>query len=62
MIENNDDGLTSRQGASFDVLITTYTTIQSRQASTERKPHVKRIPDRRSSDGNVSWYKDTIVC
>ena len=58
MIENNDDGLTTRQGASFDVLITTYTTIQSRQASTERKPHVKRLARPEKDHTNVSWYSN----
>ena len=45
--ENNDNGLTTRQGATFDttttILLPHYATLRS----TERKPHVKRPSDQR---------------
>ena len=65
--DNNDDGLTTRQGASFEtktiiILLPHYAPGQALRSSTERKPHVQRPSDRRYSDVSVSWHKDTIVC
>jgi hypothetical protein len=55
--ENNDGGLTTRQGATFDDDITA--SLRYAAFDEERKPHVKRPSDRRHYSLHVSWHKDT---